>query len=99
MSDTSGLDAIVEAIGKTRGTVKLDLVEAIAGIGTVDGDNPNTYHITVTRPFRGVQFGKEVNEFEALKQLRKAKTRYKQLHNEVEREIAWILGKETEDLL
>ena len=99
MSDTSGLDAAVKAIGKSQGTIKLDLVEAIAGIGTVDGDNPNTYHITVTRPFRGVQFGKEVNEFEALKQLKKAKTRYKQLHNEVAREIAWILGEEAKDLL
>ena len=99
MADTSGLDAAVEAIGKGQGTVKLDLVEAIAVIGTVEGDNPDTYHITVTRPYRGIQFGKEVNEFEALKQLRKAKTRYKQLHNEVAREIAWILGEEAKDLL
>lgn len=99
MNDTSGLDAAVKAIGKSQGTVRLDLVEAVAAIGTVGGDNLDTYHITVTRPYRGTQYGKEVNEFEAVKQLRKAKTRYKQLHNEVEREIARILGEETKDLL
>lgn len=99
MTDTSGLDAAVEAIGKRHNTVKLDLVEAIAGIGAVEGDSPDTYHITVTRPYRGIQYGKEVNEFEAVKLLRKARTRYKQLHNEVEREIARILGEETKDLL
>ena len=46
MNDTSGLDAAVVAVGKSRGIVKLDLVEAIASIGAVEGDNPDAYHIT-----------------------------------------------------
>ena len=85
-------DDVLKHILKRFGKTKLDLLESIPEITVVEGDNVDTWHIVVTRKYRGMQYGKELSEFEILKQLDKIKAHYRRLMNQVQREIDWING-------
>ena len=92
------MEDIVEAIGKSQGTVKLKLSEAIPEISVTEGDNKDTWHIVFNQPYRSLSYGKELTDWEAVKALRQVKNKYKQLMNQVQREIDWINGvKQGED--
>ena len=92
------MEYIVEAIGKSQGTVKLKLSEAIPEISVTEGDNKDTWHIVFNQPYRSLSYGKELTDWEAVKALRQVKNKYKQLMNQVQREIDWINGvKQGED--
>lgn len=90
------LDETVIAIGKNRGTVKLSIVESIPVVTVVEGDDIDTWHVCVNHPYRGMQFGKQANELDAIKQLRKVKQHYEKLARQVQREIDWITGEPNE---
>lgn len=91
------MEDIVEAIGKSQGTVKLSLSEAIPEVSVTEGDNKNTWHIVFNQPYRSLSYGRELTEWEAVKLLRQAKNKYKQLMNQVQREIDWINGVQEDE--
>lgn len=84
---------VLTAIGKNRGTVKLSIVESIPVVTVVEGDNIDSWHICVDNPYKKIQFGKECNEWDTIKQLRKVKQHYEKLARQVQSEIDWITGE------
>lgn len=92
------LDNIATAIGKRRGTVKLDMVDAVIEVSAVEGDAPDAYCLAVMTPFRGIQFGKSLTEGQVIAELRKAQRQYLKMYNKIARDIAWITGEESEEL-
>lgn len=92
------IDELLESIGKRQGTTKLTVIESIPVITAVEGDYPDMWHLCVHVPYRGLQYGKQSNEWEVLKQLRKAKQQYERLARQVQREIDIITGEPEKEL-
>lgn len=90
------VDEIVLAIGKRQSTIKLSIIESVPVITVLEGDDRDTWHVCVNRPYRKMQFSKQLGEIEAINQLRKVKQHYEKLAKQIQREINWITGEPNE---
>lgn len=86
-------DELAISIGKRNGTIKLGIIDSIPEVSIVEGDSPNSWVICVNHPFRKLQYGKELPEWDTVKQLRKVKQHYDRLSRQLEYEINWIKGE------
>ena len=91
-------DEIAISISKRQGTTKINLIESIPVVTVVEGDDVDTWHVCVNHQYRSTQFGKQSNEFETVKQLRKVMRHYEKLARQVQREIEWITGESEEKI-
>ena len=84
---------MVAAIGKNRGTVKLSLTNSIPVVSAVEGDTTNTWHLCVSRPYRSLKYGKQLPEWDAVRELRKVMKHHERAARAIQREINWITGE------
>lgn len=93
MSDISGLEAAIMAIGKRQGLVELEWLEYIPDVSVVEGDEPDTWHLCMKIPYRELKYSEPLSEWEAMKRLRQFRSRYNSLVGKTEREMTWIKGE------
>ena len=89
-------DDIVLSIGKRQNKIKLSIIESVPVITASEGDDRDTWHVCVNRPYRKIQFSKQLDETEAINQLRRVKQHYEKLARQIQREIDWITGEPKE---
>lgn len=88
-----GLEAAMQAIGKSHGVVELELFEHIPTVAVVEGDRPDDWFVVFNRPYRETKYLGPFNEWEATKILRQWKSKYESLARQTDREITWVKGE------